>query len=54
MARSAANHRGNWNKKGYAVTIIEYAHSVLNAIKAGSNGYTLEQINFALQLTGDL
>jgi hypothetical protein len=36
------------------MTQKEYAHSVLNAIKAGSKDYTLEEINFALQLTGDL
>lgn len=36
------------------MTLNEYANSVLNAIKAGSKDYTLEEINFALQLTGDI
>jgi len=31
-----------------------YAHSVLNAIKAGSTDYTEQDIISALQITGDL
>jgi hypothetical protein len=36
------------------MTQKEYAHSVLNAIKVGSNEYTEQDIIAALQITGDL
>jgi hypothetical protein len=36
------------------MTLNEYVHSVLNAVKAGSKAYTEQDILEALQLTGDL